>query len=89
MVVTVMAITAFQRHRAATVVPVSTAIQSFLPIVVEPFFLREQWSDATFGGVPIVAGLLISLVGTVLVSRTTAVGKLAAGPKPGKRRRRG
>jgi hypothetical protein len=70
--------TAFQRRRATTVVPVSTAVQTFLPIVLEPFFLREHWTSAKFGGAPIGIGLLIALVGTVVVSRTRAVSELSA-----------
>jgi drug/metabolite transporter (DMT)-like permease len=75
---TITGMTAFQRRRATTVVPVSTAVQTFLPIVLEPFFLREHWTSAKFGGAPIGVGLLIALVGTVVVSRTRAVSDLSA-----------
>jgi hypothetical protein len=75
---TITGMTAFQRRRATTVVPVSTAVQTFLPIVLEPFFLREHWTSAKFGGAPIGIGLLIALVGTVVVSRTRAVSELSA-----------
>ena len=75
---TITGMTAFQRRRATTVVPVSTAVQTFLPIVLEPFFLREHWTSARFGGAPIGIGLLIALVGTVVVSRTRAVSELSA-----------
>ena len=75
---TITGMTAFQRRRATTVVPVSTAVQTFLPIVLEPFFLREHWTSAKFGGAPIGVGLLVALVGTVVVSRTRAVSKLSA-----------
>jgi hypothetical protein len=75
---TITGMTAFQRRRATTVVPVSTSVQTFLPIVLEPFFLREHWASAKFGGAPIGIGLLIALVGTVVVSRTKAVSDLAA-----------
>jgi len=75
---TITGMTAFQRRRATTVVPVSTAVQTFLPIVLEPFFLREHWTSARFGGAPIGIGLLVALVGTVVVSRTRAVSKLSA-----------
>jgi drug/metabolite transporter (DMT)-like permease len=78
-VATLTTMTAFQRRRATTVVPVSTALQTFLPILLEPFFLREDWSAATYDGAPILAGLLIMFLGTILVSRAPAVGKLAAG----------
>jgi hypothetical protein len=75
---TITGMTAFQRRRATTVVPVSTAVQTFLPIVLEPFFLREHWASAKFGGAPIGIGLFIALVGTVVVSRTKAVSELSA-----------
>jgi drug/metabolite transporter (DMT)-like permease len=75
---TITGMTAFQRRRATTVVPVSTAVQTFLPILLEPFFLREHWTSADYGGAPIGVGLLLALVGTVVVSRTRAVSELAA-----------
>jgi hypothetical protein len=75
---TITGMTAFQRRRATTVVPVSTAVQTFLPILLEPFFLREHWASADFGGVPIGVGLLVALGGTIVVSRTKAVSELSA-----------
>jgi hypothetical protein len=69
--------TAFQRRRATTVVPVSTAVQTFLPIVLEPFFLRERWAAAPLAGAPIAAGLLVALVGTVVVARNEGASSLA------------
>jgi drug/metabolite transporter (DMT)-like permease len=75
---TITGMTAFQRRRATTVVPVSTSVQTFLPIVLEPLFLREHWASAKFGGAPIGIGLLIALVGTIVVSRTRAVSELSA-----------
>jgi hypothetical protein len=75
---TITGMTAFQRRRATTVVPVSTAVQTFLPILLEPFFLREHWASARFGGAPIGVGLLVALAGTIVVSRTKAVSDLAA-----------
>jgi uncharacterized membrane protein len=66
--------TAFQRAAATMVVPVSTAIQTFLPIVLGPVFLREHWGSS----LPIALGLAIAAVGTVLVARARAVGGLLA-----------
>jgi len=76
---TITGMTAFQRRRATTVVPVSTAVQTFLPIVLEPLFLRERFGAMPFDGAPVAAGLIIALLGTIVVSRNEAVGKLAAG----------
>jgi hypothetical protein len=70
--------TAFQRSPATVVVPVTTTIQTFLPIVFESFFLRERWSSAASDGLPLGAGLVVAAVGTVLVARTRGVSKLVA-----------
>jgi drug/metabolite transporter (DMT)-like permease len=84
-VATLTTMSAFQRRPATTVVPVSTTVETFLPVLLEPLFLREQWSAALFGGAPILAGLLAALLGTILVSRSPAVSKLAAGPHQSRR----
>jgi drug/metabolite transporter (DMT)-like permease len=75
---TITGMTAFQRRPATTVVPVSTAVQTFLPIVLEPLFLREHWGSATLAGAPIAIGLLLALAGTIVVSQTQAVSELSA-----------
>jgi drug/metabolite transporter (DMT)-like permease len=75
---TIVNMTAFQRRAATTVVPVSTAVQTFLPIVLEPFFLREQWSSASLDGLPLAAGLGLALTGVVLVAGSTEVSELVA-----------
>lgn len=76
---TVTGMTAFQRRKATVVVPLTTAVQTFLPIVLEPFFLREDWASAPGHGAPIAIGLLAAAVGTTLVARTRSVSELAAG----------
>jgi drug/metabolite transporter (DMT)-like permease len=75
---TITNMTAFQRRRATMVVPVITAIQTYVPIVLEPLFLRESWSTASLDGAPIFAGLAVGAIGTVLVSRTRAVAQFSA-----------
>jgi drug/metabolite transporter (DMT)-like permease len=80
---TVTAMTAFQRLRATTVVPVNTAVQTFLPIVLEPLFLRERWATAELGGAPIAIGLAAALVGAIMLTRTRAVSELAAAAQKG------
>jgi drug/metabolite transporter (DMT)-like permease len=75
---TITGMTAFQRRPATTVVPVSTAVQTFLPILLEPLFLREDFASATLDGAPIAIGLLLTLAGTIVVSRTPAVSELSA-----------
>jgi drug/metabolite transporter (DMT)-like permease len=80
---TVTAMTAFQRLRATSVVPVNTAVQTFLPIVFEPLFLRERWATAELGGAPIAIGLAAALVGAIMLTRTRAVSELAAAAQKG------
>jgi hypothetical protein len=75
---TVTGMTAFQRARATVVVPVTTAVQTFVPIVLEPLFLREHWASAEYDGAPIVAGLAVAFVGSMLVSRSRAVSGMVA-----------
>src|SRR5207248_2348733 len=43
---TITNMTAFQRCRATVVVPVTTMVQTFLPIVLQPLLLREYWGSA-------------------------------------------
>jgi drug/metabolite transporter (DMT)-like permease len=71
--------TALQRLAATTAVPISFAIQTFLPIVLEPLFLRESFKTAEFGGAPLAGGLFLMLFGVLAVARTRAVSVLAGG----------
>jgi drug/metabolite transporter (DMT)-like permease len=71
--------TAFQLRKATVVIPIGFAVQTFLPIVLEPFFLREHVGGATRYDVPVLAGLGLLLAGTVLVGRNQGVAELAAG----------
>lgn len=75
---TLSGMTAFQRATASLVVPLSTTVQTFLPIILGPLFLREHLSASGFDGIPILVGLGTAFVGTVLVARTKGVGRLAA-----------
>jgi drug/metabolite transporter (DMT)-like permease len=71
--------TAFQRRPATFVVPVSFAVQTFLPVALEPLFLSERWSTAALDGVPLLAGMALVALGAVAVARTRAVSTLVAG----------
>lgn len=75
---TITNMTAFQRRPATIVVPVTTAVQTFLPVLLEPFFLRERWSSAPLAGAPVAVGILLAALGTLLVARSRPVAKLAA-----------
>ena len=77
-VATLTGMTAFQRSATTVVVPVTSAVQTFLPIALEPLFLRERFGSSALDGAPIAVGLLVTAVGTLLVSRTRAVSGLLA-----------
>ena len=76
---TVTGMTALQRARATTVIPISTAVQTFLPVALEPLFLRESFRDASLEGAPLVVGLVVMLVGVVVLARSRPVSEIAAG----------
>ena len=76
---TVTSMSAIQRAAATMVVPVSTAVQTFLPIVLEPLFLQERYRSLSTQVLPVAAGVLIAVAGVVLVGRDPAVSELAAG----------
>jgi drug/metabolite transporter (DMT)-like permease len=71
--------TALQRRPATFVVPVSFAIQTFLPIAFEPIYLTERWGSAALDGVPLIVGLMLIALGAIAVARTRAVSALVAG----------
>ncbi len=76
---TITGMTALQRGAATRVVPISTAVQTFLPVALEPLFLTESWRDAELGGGALLAGILVMAIGTVVVARARSVSELAAG----------
>jgi drug/metabolite transporter (DMT)-like permease len=76
---TVTGMTALQRAPATTVIPISTAVQTFLPVALEPLFLRESFREASLDGIPLLFGIGVMLVGIVMLARTRPVSTLAAG----------
>ena len=76
---TVTGMTALQRAPATTVIPISTAVQTFLPVALEPLFLAESFRDASLDGIPLVVGIAVMLIGIVVLARTKQVSTLAAG----------
>jgi uncharacterized membrane protein len=76
---TVTGMTALQRARATTVIPISTAVQTFLPVALEPLFLRESFRSADLEGLPLLVGMVVMLVGIVVLARTPHVSAIAAG----------
>lgn len=69
--------TAFQRHRAVDVVPITFSVPTFLPAVLGLLVLREQWGTAVDGGLPFAVGGALLALGTVLVSRSAPVGSVS------------
>ncbi len=76
---TVTGMTALQRAPATTVIPISTAVQTFLPVALAPLFLRESFREASLDGIPLVVGIAVMLAGIVMLARTRHVSTLAAG----------
>ncbi|HTT95455.1 MAG TPA: DMT family transporter [Solirubrobacterales bacterium] len=76
---TVSGMTALQRAAATTVIPISTAVQTFLPVALEPLFLEESFRDASLEGIPLLVGLVVMLVGIVALARTRHVSAIVAG----------
>ncbi|MGN6254483.1 MAG: hypothetical protein ACTHO8_05815 [Solirubrobacterales bacterium] len=72
--------TALQRRPATVVVPLIFSVQTFLPVVLEPTYLQERWGSTPLDGVPLIAGLIMVLIGSVAVARTRAVSALVAAP---------
>jgi len=75
---TVTGMTALQRAPATTVIPISTAVQTFLPIALEPLFLEESFRHANLEGLPLLVGLFVMLIGIVIVARSRSVAELLA-----------
>jgi drug/metabolite transporter (DMT)-like permease len=76
---TVTGMTALQRAPATTVIPISTAVQTFLPVALEPLFLEESFRSADLEGLPLLVGMVVMLVGIVVLARTPHVSAIAAG----------
>jgi drug/metabolite transporter (DMT)-like permease len=76
---TVTGMTALQRAPATTVIPISTAVQTFLPVALEPLFLAESFREASLEGIPLLVGIAVMLIGIVVLARTKPVSALAAG----------
>jgi drug/metabolite transporter (DMT)-like permease len=76
---TVTEMTALQRSAATRVIPISFGLQTFLPVLIEPLYLREEWGTAALAGVPLAVGLGCVLAGSVALTRTRSVSVLAAG----------
>lgn len=69
--------TAFQRHRAVEVVPVTFSIPTFLPAVLGLVVLREQFATAAAGGAVFALGAVVLLAGTVAVCRSAPVSSVS------------
>jgi len=69
--------TAFQRHRAVEVVPITFAVPIFLPVAVGMLVLHEHWARAALAGGPFAVGAALLLAGTAAVTRSAPVCRMA------------
>jgi drug/metabolite transporter (DMT)-like permease len=67
---------AFQRHRAVEVVPVTFALPIFLPIVLSLGVLREHWAAAALAGAPFAIGGALLLAGRAAIARAAPVTRI-------------
>lgn len=75
--------TAFQRHRAVDVAPITFSLPTFLPVALGLVILRERWSTAAAGGLLFAIGGAFVLIGALAVARSPAVIDVAAAvPQP-------
>lgn len=65
---------ALQRRPATHVAPVMFAVQVLVPVLVAPLIFGESWSSTPLGGAVLVASMLVSVAGTVLLAGSRAVG---------------
>jgi hypothetical protein len=75
---TVTGMSAFQRTPATRAVPISTAVEIFLPILLAPILLHSGWNTGVLNGMPMLPGLILALIGSIVISRTAAVSELVA-----------
>ena len=75
---TITNMSAFQVLPATLVVPVTTAVQTFFPIALEPLFLRER-APSPLEAAGLAGGLVLCLAGTLQLGRSRAVSGLVAG----------
>jgi drug/metabolite transporter (DMT)-like permease len=64
---------ALQSRPATRVAPVMFAIQVMVPVVLAPLIFMEKWSTTPLNGVVLVAFMLVSLGGVVLLAGSKAV----------------
>lgn len=69
--------TAFQRHRAVDVVPLTFSIPIFLPALLGLLVLRENFATAASGGFVFALGGGLLLIGTLALSRSTPVSSVS------------
>ena len=71
--------TALQRRPASIVVPVWFAVQTFLPLLLEPLYLAPQWSTMALYIAPLAIGLVLVAAGAPWPCAARGVSTLAAG----------
>jgi drug/metabolite transporter (DMT)-like permease len=71
---------AFGRRPATRVVPIVFVLQTVVPIVLAPTFLRGALGELAGGGVPFAAGVALVSVAAIGLARSPGVSRLVAGP---------
>ncbi len=65
---------ALQKRPATHVAPTMFAIQVLVPVVLAPLIFEERWSTTPLDGAALVAFMLVTLAGVVLLAGSKAVG---------------
>jgi drug/metabolite transporter (DMT)-like permease len=65
---------ALQRRAATHVAPIMFAVQVIVPVLLASLIFGESWSDTPLGGAVLVACIALTLVGTVILAGSQAVG---------------
>jgi drug/metabolite transporter (DMT)-like permease len=72
---------ALQSRPAIQVAPVVFVTQTVIPVVLAPLLLGERFSDTPWGGVPLVASLVVLVVGAAALARSPLLLALMEGER--------
>jgi len=72
---------ALQARPAIQVAPVVFVTQTVIPVVLAPLLLGERFSDTPLDGVPLIASLLVLVVGAALLARSPLLLALMEGER--------
>lgn len=72
---------ALQSRPAIQVAPVVFVTQTVVPVVLAPLLLGERLSDTPLGGAPLIASLLVLIVGAAMLARSPLLVALMEGER--------